>query len=108
MMNEFTGYFDESYGKADDYSVAGYVATVEQWEGFGRDWRKFRKEEGFPVLHKSALETNVKGTPFEWPNLTDRVKANKKRELSAKPVGDAAVHSELFGERTCPPPVKAV
>jgi len=33
-MSEFIGYFDESYGTADAYSVAGYVATVQHWRGF--------------------------------------------------------------------------
>jgi hypothetical protein len=31
-MAKFTIYLDESYGKIDVYSVAGYVATARQWE----------------------------------------------------------------------------
>jgi hypothetical protein len=84
MMSEYTTYFDESYGKADAYSVAGYVATDEKWEGFIEDWHKLRKQEGFSVLHKVDLEHNAKGTRFEWPNLTDRAKAIKKKRINSK------------------------
>ena len=83
-MSELVAYFDESYGRADAYSVAGYVATVEQWDSFVSEWRKLAKEEKFPVLHKVDLEHNVKDTRFEWPNLTDRGKSLKKKRINSK------------------------
>lgn len=39
----FTVYFDESYGRANAYSVAGYVSTVEQWTEFEREWKELLK-----------------------------------------------------------------
>lgn len=83
-MSEFVAYFDESYGKADAYSVAGYAATVEQWDYFVNEWRKLAKEEKFSVLHKVDLEHNVKRTRFEWPNLTERGKSLKKKRINSK------------------------
>lgn len=83
-MKELIAYFDESYGEADAYSVAGYIATVEGWQGLVRDWRKLAKQEKFSVLHKSDLETHVEGTQFEWPNLTDNGRAVKKKRINSK------------------------
>lgn len=83
-MSEFVGYFDESYGTADAYSVAGYVATIEQWRGFISEWRKLAKQEKFSILHKVDLEHHVKGSRFEWPNLTDRGKALRKQQINSK------------------------
>lgn len=83
-MSEFVGYFDESYGTADAYSVAGYVATVEQWQRFTSEWRKLAKQEKFSVLHKVDLEHHVKGTRFEWSNLTDRGRGLKKKRINNK------------------------
>lgn len=83
-MSEYIGYFDESYGTADAYSVAGYVATVEQWKAFTAEWRELAKQEKFSVLHKVDLEHNIKGTRFEWPNLTDRAKSLKKKRINGK------------------------
>ncbi len=83
-MSEYVAYFDESYGNADAYSVAGYVATVEQWKAFTSKWRELAKQEKFSVLHKVDLEHNVKGTRFEWPNLTDRGKALKKKRINSR------------------------
>lgn len=83
-MKQFTAYFDESYGNADAYSVAGYEATEEGWERLIRKWRKLAKQEKFSVLHKSELEHNVVGSDFEWPNLTDNGRAIKKKRLNNK------------------------
>lgn len=52
----FTVYFDESYGKANAYSVAGYVATVKQWAEFEREWKDLLKEFNVAYLHKRELE----------------------------------------------------
>ena len=56
-MGDFTFYGDESYGDgADAYAVAGYVASVEQWEKFIEQWKQFAKDEEFAILHKADLE----------------------------------------------------
>jgi Protein of unknown function (DUF3800) len=52
----FTVYMDESYGTASAYSVAGYVATVEQWEQFEREWKELLKDFNVEYLHKRELE----------------------------------------------------
>ena len=81
-MGDFTFYGDESYGVADAYAVAGYVASVEQWEKFIGQWKAFREEEGFTVLHKRLLEHNRK--EFEWPILSKEEKAEKKRRINTR------------------------
>lgn len=78
-MAMFTAYFDESYGEADAYSVAGYVATVGQWEEFVREWRAFCSDEGIEYLHKRELE-HCRGQFKKWQSLEkDEQDENKKR-----------------------------
>ncbi len=56
-MAMFTVYFDESYSKnANAYSVAGYVASVEQWTEFEREWKAMLEDFGVAYLHKRELE----------------------------------------------------
>jgi hypothetical protein len=55
-MTMFTVYFDESYGEANAYSVAGYVATVKQWVEFEREWKELLKDFNVEYLHKRELE----------------------------------------------------
>ncbi len=52
----FAVYFDESYGKANAYSVAGYVATVKQWAEFEREWKELLRDFNVEYLHKRELE----------------------------------------------------
>jgi hypothetical protein len=52
----FTVYLDESFGKANAYTVAGYVATVEQWTQFEREWLELCEEVGVTHIHKEDLE----------------------------------------------------
>lgn len=84
MGGDFTFYADESYGAADAYAVAGYVASVEQWKLFIKAWDVLKQEEGFSVLHKRLLEHSAEGSEFEWPNLSDRQKAEKKKAINSK------------------------
>ena len=84
---EWNAYFDESYGRADAYAVAGYVAPVEQWTEFAREWNALGDQEGFTVLHKSLLETNVSGSEFEWAELNKEQKAAKKKRLNSRACG---------------------
>lgn len=79
LMAMFTAYLDESFGKADAYSVAGYVATVEQWAEFVREWREFCSDEGIEYLHKRELE-HCQGQFKKWQALPkDEQDKNKMR-----------------------------
>ena len=78
VMGDFTFYGDESFGDVDAYSVAGYLASVERWESFIKEWKQFRQDEGFTILHKRLLEHNTPGSEFEWPNLSKSEKYEKK------------------------------
>jgi hypothetical protein len=81
-MAMFTFYGDESHGKIDAYAVAGYIATVEQWAHLAREWRELGEREGFTILHKRLLEHNIKGSEFEWPDLTPQEKQDKKKRIN--------------------------
>jgi hypothetical protein len=81
-MAKFTFYGDESYGDIDAYTVAGYVAEVGQWTQLAREWRELGEREGFTVLHKRLLEHNVKGSDFEWKELKNEEKREKKKRVN--------------------------
>lgn len=84
-MAMFTFYGDESYApNTNAYAVSGYIATVEQWEEWEREWRELGRGEGFTILHKRLLETNVKGSVFEWPDLTADEKREKKKRINSR------------------------
>lgn len=85
--SDWNAYFDESYGTADAYAVAGYVAPVEQWEEFAREWNELGTQEGFTVLHKRLLEHNIPGSDFEWPELDREQKAAKKKRINSRACG---------------------
>ena len=53
----FRAYLDESTGPEDAYSVAGYVATVDQWRQFEYKWIPFLEREGIKVFHRADLES---------------------------------------------------
>jgi len=54
-----TAYFDESGTHAGSpvLTVAGYVATVEQWDTFDRAWAQLLKDEQLPAMHWTDLES---------------------------------------------------
>jgi hypothetical protein len=52
----FTVHLDESHGSANAYAVGGYVATVEQWTQFEREWLELCQEVGVRYIHKNELE----------------------------------------------------
>src|SRR5688572_9088807 len=83
-MGDFVFYGDESSGPEDAYAVAGYVASVEQWESFRKQWKIFAEEEGFTVLHKRLLEHNAKGSEFEWPGMSQPEKQEKKKRINQR------------------------
>ena len=61
----FTAYLDESTGEASNaYTVAGYVATVEQWTEFEREWLELCQEVNVRYIRKAELE-NKRGE-FEY------------------------------------------
>lgn len=51
-----TGYFDEAGGRDQGFMVvAGWAATVEQWERFQIDWRLVLAKHNVPYLHMKEL-----------------------------------------------------
>jgi hypothetical protein len=52
----FTVHLDESHGRANAYTVAGYVATVEQWTELEREWLELCKDVNVRYIHKRELE----------------------------------------------------
>ncbi|MBV9957894.1 MAG: hypothetical protein JO360_05700 [Acidobacteria bacterium] len=81
-MEMFTVYIDESYGTADAYSVAGYVATESQWEELAREWREFAQQEGFTILHKRCLEHFQ--DEFKWEGLSQKEKEAKRLRINQR------------------------
>src|SRR5712664_3595063 len=68
LVAMFTAYFDESYGTANAYSVAGYVGTVDQWDEFKREWDGLCDEHQVSAIHKTDLET-LWGEYKKWQSL---------------------------------------
>jgi hypothetical protein len=68
-------YFDES-GTGDTspvLSVGGYVATVDKWRRFDREWRHFLDEEKIGFLHMTDLENFQKQFSGFGPNDKKRL-----------------------------------
>jgi Protein of unknown function (DUF3800) len=66
-MATFTAYFDES-GTHDDSSnvvMGGYIAEVDQWTEFAREWSRMKAEDNIDVFHRVAME-NFKGEFKNW------------------------------------------
>lgn len=83
-MGDFIFYGDESYGDEDAYAVAGYVASVQQWEGFTKQWKQLANEEGFKIFHKADLEVNAQESEFAWPDLNSKEKYDKKTRINKR------------------------
>ncbi len=87
LMAMFTVYLDESYGKANAYAVAGYVATVSQWEAWERDWNELiLLKEGVSTLHKRELE-HLWGDFKKWRTLPEQEQKSKKRRVNERACG---------------------
>jgi hypothetical protein len=96
-MSDFTFYGDESYGDGvDAYAVAGYVASVNQWEKFIEAWKEFRRAENFCVLHKAELEHCATGSDFEWKGLSPDEKYERKTRIN-KRACELIVQHAAFG-----------
>lgn len=56
-MAFFNAYFDES-GKDNSriLTLAGYIATKEQWDEFAREWSAVLKDEGVKIFHMKDFE----------------------------------------------------
>src|SRR5436853_425600 len=83
LMAMFTAYLDESYGEADAYSVAGYIATVSQWECFVREWREFCSDEEIEYLHKRELE-HCRGQFKKWRDLEKSEQDENKKRVNKR------------------------
>jgi hypothetical protein len=58
-MVMLTAYLDESgtHAEASSMVLAGYVATVDQWSEFYREWTALLKAENVHVLHRTDIES---------------------------------------------------
>ena len=81
----FTVHLDESYGTANAYSVAGYVATVEQWGELEREFQELAAQEDYKVLHKVDLE-HFKDE-FEWLYLSQDEKVARRTRINRRACG---------------------
>src|SRR5260370_6225092 len=64
----FTCYLDEAGGPDQGFMVvAGYVASVEQWEQFEADWKLFLISYKVPYFHMSRL-AQFKSPYAKWEN----------------------------------------
>ncbi|MGA9996251.1 MAG: DUF3800 domain-containing protein [Pyrinomonadaceae bacterium] len=81
VMAFFSAYFDES-GTHDSriLTVAGYVATVEQWAEFAREWNEVLKKEGVKIFHMKDFE-NGYGEFTEEKGWTKERKINFQNRL---------------------------
>ena len=77
LMGMFTLYCDDSgTHKGSDIAVAGcYIATVEQWEHFKRNWQEVNEREHFGVFHMSDFVAKKK--QFALPEWQDETKRNR-------------------------------
>ena len=82
LMAKFTVHLDESYGTANAYSVAGFVATVEQWAELEREFKELAAKMDYKVLHKADLE-HFWGE-FEWPYLSQEERVARRSRLTNK------------------------
>jgi hypothetical protein len=84
-MALLTAYFDESYGNEDAYSVAGYIATIEQWEQFDSEWRTMLAEFGVGYMRKSDLE-HLQGDFKKWRSLPKPEQEALKKGINQKAI----------------------
>lgn len=78
-------YFDESYGNEDAYSVAGYIATIEQWKRFESEWVQMLAEFNVSHLRKSELE-HLEGGFRQWKSLPKEEQADAKKRINQKAI----------------------
>jgi hypothetical protein len=69
VMASFAAYFDESgtHGDSRILTLAGYVAKVEQWVEFSREWDELLKQENLTHFHMSKFEAR-QGEFAGWDN----------------------------------------
>jgi len=70
----FSCYFDEAVSDDRRFTlVAGYVASVKEWEFFEIDWTLFLAKFGIPYLHMAKLSQWKK--PYEFLRENDHLRA---------------------------------
>jgi len=76
-MGMFTLYCDDSgTHKGSDIAVAGcYIATVEQWEHFERNWQEINEREHFGVFRMADFVARQK--QFAAPEWKDEAKRDR-------------------------------
>ena len=74
-MLMLSAYFDESYNQPTSkdpdaplvYTVAGYLASVNQWRGYNREWKKALASMGLSSFHMAEFESRI-GPYANWSN----------------------------------------
>jgi hypothetical protein len=99
----FAAYFDESgiHQSSEVVAVAGYLASVAQWNHFQRNWSDMLTQESIKCFHMTDLES-LKGE-FEGWNKARQIRVIQKAHTLInvrKEIGVAAAvavedHSEV-------------
>ena len=55
-MGVFSLYLDESERPSEVLTIAGYIASVDQWDNQRRQWDRLREEFNFDVFHAADLQ----------------------------------------------------
>jgi hypothetical protein len=60
VLDEAYGFFDESgcHGAAKILTVGGWVATLDEWEKFAKQWKVTLKREGVNAFHFTDFDNN--------------------------------------------------
>jgi hypothetical protein len=67
-----TTYFDEAGGEDHGFTVVcGWVASIEQWDGFEVDWKLFLAKYDVPYFHMKELIPIPKGHFSKWSGRPD-------------------------------------
>ncbi|MGD0293119.1 MAG: hypothetical protein ABSB30_04635 [Terracidiphilus sp.] len=74
MLTGYSAYFDASGhpSEQDVLSVAGYVATVENWYSFDDGWNKILQGEGVKFFHATDFVNSRGEFSVGWKGETDR------------------------------------
>ena len=101
------GYFDESGTSNPTVGVAGYFASVTQWDKFNAEWRKLLSQFGLSEFHRTDIENRhrfVSGWTTEDRNRVV-IQAHKIiKKFTYIGVGNAVVKADF--EEVFPPILK--
>jgi hypothetical protein len=93
-------YFDDSGTGANDsvVVVAGYIASLLQWQRFDQEWRSLLSEFGVRVMHRAELE-NFRGEFVGWTPAKRDVFVQKAQRIIRRrtyvAIGIAVIKSDF-------------